>query len=122
MIRVRDLQPGDVVVHASSSATFVAQAEHPIWPSLRLVIWRLRDGSWSHDALSPEQEVGEVLPVTTYERQTSCTAGVAGRVPGRCRTRRRSRRGTSTLASSRSGGDREHRPIPASQRCAGGGR
>lgn len=47
---------------------FVAQTEHPIYPQLRLVVWRLNDGSWSHDALSPLQEVGTPEPSTADER------------------------------------------------------
>lgn len=78
VILVRDLQPGDVVVHGGESATFVAQTEHPIWPHLRLVIWRLRDGSWSHDALASGQEIGVALPATAAERRTSLRAALLG--------------------------------------------
>ena len=57
---VEDLLPGDVVTSFFGSATFVARTDHPIWPGLQLVIWRMDDGSWSLDALSAQQEVGDV--------------------------------------------------------------
>lgn len=69
MTRVRDLIPGDEVTLPPESAVYIAQCEHPIWPRLRLVIWRLRDGSWSHDALLPAQEVGTVTDTTYDERR-----------------------------------------------------
>jgi hypothetical protein len=58
---VADLTPGDLIENAGQTALYVAQAEHPIWPHLRLVIWRLSDGTWSFDALDSHQEVGERL-------------------------------------------------------------
>lgn len=58
---VADLTPGDLIGNAGQAALYVTQSQHPIWPSLRLVIWRLSDGTWSFDALSADQEVGERL-------------------------------------------------------------
>lgn len=58
---VADLTPGDLIGNSGMSALYVAQAQHPIWPRLRLVIWRLSDGTWSFDALDSRQEVGERL-------------------------------------------------------------
>ncbi len=52
-MKVIDLVPGSIF----DGHTFVAQTVHPLWPNLQLVIWRLRDGTWSHDALSPGQEI-----------------------------------------------------------------
>lgn len=67
--RVCDLQPGDEVTNAGMSAVFVAATQHPIWPSLRLVVWRMPDGrGWSHDALNAQQEIGVVTPSTLEER------------------------------------------------------
>jgi hypothetical protein len=57
---VNSLQPGDVVQIGPERALFVAETEHPIWQQLRLVVWRLTDGSWSHDALDARQVVGQV--------------------------------------------------------------
>lgn len=67
--RVRDLQPGDEVRNAGLSAVFVVATQHPIWPSLQLVVWRMPDGNgWSHDALDARQEIGDVTPSTLEER------------------------------------------------------
>lgn len=60
MTTVQNLVPGDLVENSGASALFVAQTEHPIWPSLQLVIWRMPDGSWSHDALDARQDVGQI--------------------------------------------------------------
>ncbi len=62
MIVLRDLTPGDVVVSGGDSATFVASMPHPIWPQIALVVWKMADGSWSHDALDWRQDVGELIP------------------------------------------------------------
>jgi len=63
---VSALSPGDRIVQDGPegmvSAVFVAQAPHPLYPGLRLVIWKLDDGSWSFDALRPGQEVGQWEP------------------------------------------------------------
>jgi hypothetical protein len=60
---VERLIPGDVVrlLGSNTLAIYVAQCEHPIWPNLRLVIWKLDDGSWSHDALDAKQNVGRCM-------------------------------------------------------------
>jgi len=57
-VKVAELVPGMVV----AGATYVAQAEHPLFPGLRLVVWRLPTGKWSHDALDARQEVGNPDP------------------------------------------------------------
>jgi hypothetical protein len=63
MATVIQLVPGEKVADPMGAEhTFVAQTPHPLYPSLQLVIWRMADGSWSHDALSPAQDVGQVLP------------------------------------------------------------
>ena len=71
-MKVADLTPGDLfdVPFRGGTAVFVAQVDpHPIWPYLRLVIWRMGDGSWSHDALDARQDVGEPrLPASPQER------------------------------------------------------
>lgn len=69
MTRVIDLLPGDLVTVDHESAVYIAQARHPLWPSLQLVIWRMENGSWSHDALSPAQDVGRAAPSTAEERE-----------------------------------------------------
>lgn len=60
---VSELVAGDRIEVAGTDAIFIAQTQHPIWPSLRLVIWRLRSGELSLDALDPRQYVGDVVPV-----------------------------------------------------------
>lgn len=65
-VRVEDLKPGMLVRQAGREAVFIAQSQHPLWPTLQLVIWRLLDdglpGEWSFDALRAIQEVGEADP------------------------------------------------------------
>lgn len=77
-VSVNGLQPGDIVSMAGLSATFVQQAEHPIWPGLQLVIWRLPDGSWSHDALDPRQVVGERVEQSDEQRHESLRLALLG--------------------------------------------
>lgn len=77
-MRVKDLKPGDeVTIPAVGSATFVAAAPHPHYHGLALVIWaevnhapfpefeELERSGWSLDALSWEQEIGEVTTEET---------------------------------------------------------
>ena len=76
MTTVVELLPGQIVDGPAGnpveSATFVAQTEHPIWPHLRLVVWKLhRNDSWSHDALDPRQDVGTARPSTEAERHAA---------------------------------------------------
>lgn len=78
MARVSDLTPGDEVMLLGRSAVFVAQTEHPIWPGLRLVVWKLDDGSWSHDALDARQEVGDTRPSTADDRMTKLRYALLG--------------------------------------------
>lgn len=60
------------------SAVYVTQAQHPIWPHLQLVVWRLVDGTWSHDVLDSRQFVGTVAPSTAGERQKRLKAALLG--------------------------------------------
>lgn len=75
---VDQLLPGDVVTNAGTSATYIAQTDHPIWPRLRLVVWRMADGSWSHDALDPHQDVGTVARTTPEERMRALRGALLG--------------------------------------------
>lgn len=68
MSRVIDLVGGDLVRQAGMEATYVAQSPHPLYKGLQLVVWRMPDGTWSHDALSPIQEVGTVVDSTPHTR------------------------------------------------------
>lgn len=68
MTTVAQLRPGDYVTIDDTSATYITQTQHPMWPNLQLVIWRMGDGSWSHDALSPQQDVGEAVVSTEAVR------------------------------------------------------
>lgn len=82
MTAVHELIPGCKITlpgpDGDLSATFVAQTRHPIWPNLCLVIWRLADGSWSHDALDPRQQVGEMLPSDVFSRMANLRAALLG--------------------------------------------
>jgi len=59
--RVCDLVGGDVVDIGGRTGTFIGRSDHPRYPSLALVVWRLDNGTVSFDALSYQQEVGEVV-------------------------------------------------------------
>lgn len=79
-VKVEDLIPGQIVTaFGDVSATYVAQAEHPIWPTHRLVIWRMADGSWYHDALSAGQVVGDAAPSSADERLRNLRTALLGR-------------------------------------------
>lgn len=79
MTTVEELMPGDRVVHAEDSAIFVARTTHPIWPHLQLVVWRMEDRSWSHDALSAHQEIfGTVEQASADERMLRLRRALLG--------------------------------------------
>jgi hypothetical protein len=59
MATVSELRPGDLVLNGGMEAVYIEHAPHPLFPGLRLVIWRLGD-EWSFDAQDPRQDVGEV--------------------------------------------------------------
>jgi hypothetical protein len=65
---VQDLLPGNTVRLGGQSAIFIGRSDHPKNPNFQLVIWKLDDGTWSLDALSDTQEVGEVEDETDEER------------------------------------------------------
>lgn len=83
MTRVDRLIPGDLVTNGGMSATYVQQTVHPIWPRLRLVIWRTDNGQWSLDALAAAQDVGEVPTALDSERQERLRKALLGEVTGR---------------------------------------
>lgn len=60
-ITVKNLICGDVVEQAGQQATFLGRSDHPRYPGLAFVVWRLSDGSVSLDALDYDQEVGELV-------------------------------------------------------------
>jgi len=91
MATVGELRHGEQLVldgpFGTITSTFVAETQHPIWPNLRLVIWRMGDGSWSHDALDFAQDVGTPEPSTPDERQTNLRRALLALPddePGRC--------------------------------------
>jgi hypothetical protein len=60
--RVCNLRSGDVVEQAGERLVFVcAHQPHPLYPALALVMWANFQGEMTLDALSPMQEVGEVV-------------------------------------------------------------
>ena len=72
MTTVRERAPGDVVDGPGEmSATFIAATEHPIYGGLKLVTWRMSDGSVSLDALSPFQYVGDARRTDTIRREAA---------------------------------------------------
>lgn len=63
-----------------TSATFVGRIhQHPLYPDLSLVIWRLGDGTWSHDALHPDQEVGDAEPASGETLRANLRTALLGR-------------------------------------------
>lgn len=67
MATVESLRPGDQVTQPGlGTATYITDCPHPLYPALRLVIWRLHQPGhpWSHDALLARQEIGDVAPAT----------------------------------------------------------
>lgn len=78
MSRVCELLPGDLVSQAGMSAVFVTHCPHPLYAGLRMVIWRMGDGSWSHDALDAGQDVGVVTDATPEERRDRLRHAVLG--------------------------------------------
>ena len=70
MSTVADLQPGDLVLLQGVPLTgvFVATAPHPVYSGLLLVVWKLSDGTWSFDALSAAQYIGEIQPTPPQQR------------------------------------------------------
>lgn len=78
MTTVAELIPGDVVDNGLDSATFVARTQHPLWPSLQLVVWRMADGSWSHDALHTSQDVGQARSADVFARQAALRWALLG--------------------------------------------
>ena len=70
MHKVNDLQPGDEVrlFGIEITGVFIAKAPHQRYPGLELVVWKLSDGTWSYDALSPEQDIGYITPSAGEER------------------------------------------------------
>lgn len=72
MSHVWNLTPGDVV----NGHTFVQRAPHPLYRTLQLVIWRMADGSWSHDALDQLQYVGDAEPASGDERRERLRAAL----------------------------------------------
>lgn len=87
MAAVMELRPGDEVTlpapEGPCTGVFVAEAAHPLYFGLRLVVWRLDSGEWSHDALSPRQDVGAVTPSSADERAARLRAVLLG--PGAIR-------------------------------------
>ena len=78
MATVEELTPGDRVALDGISAVFVAQTDHPLYAGMRLVIWKLdRDATWSHDALSAFQSIGDIVP--GEDRQANLRAALHGK-------------------------------------------
>lgn len=78
MTTVNHLFPGDVVRTPVGSATFIAATDHPLFTGLQLVTWRMADGTWSLDALSGEQEVGQAEATDAAARREALRAALLG--------------------------------------------
>lgn len=76
-MKIRDLTPGAIIHQPGPSglrATFVAAIEHPLFDGLAMVIWKMEDGEWMHDALSWAQDIGEPEPqsIEVYKYNLRC--------------------------------------------------
>lgn len=81
LMKVIELIPGMKILDPTQydiAHTFVAQCPHPLYTKLQLVIWRMQNGTWSHDALSPIQDVGECMPFTPTELKENLRAAFHG--------------------------------------------
>lgn len=82
MTMVINLTAGDrVEMPTGGVATFVARTDHPLYAGFQLVIWRMPAEAgidWSHDALSPVQYVGEVIPATPEDREQALRSALLG--------------------------------------------
>lgn len=78
MTTISELLPGDVVAIDTASATFIAHTQHPLWPHLQLVVWRMADDTWSHDALDIRQDVGQVQPADIFSRKAQLQRALLG--------------------------------------------
>lgn len=74
--RVIDLLPGDYVTQAGQSAVYIMQSPSLFYRGLQLVAWRLEDGSYSFDNLSPIQVVGMVKRSTEMDRRLRLEAAL----------------------------------------------
>lgn len=77
-MKVKDLMPGLRIHQGSQSAVFIATTPHPLYLSLKLVIWKMDDGEWSLDALSAEQYIGEAEPASGPERRANLERALLG--------------------------------------------
>jgi hypothetical protein len=78
-IKVYGLVPGMVVedpVEPERWGVFVTSCPHPLYATLRLVIWRMADGSYSLDALDSRQDVGEPRPSSPEDRVANLRWGL----------------------------------------------
>lgn len=78
---VRSLVPGDIVVDPATGKrhTFVVECVHPIWRELALVVWKMADGTWMHDALGWDQEIfGQVEESTPQQRMEALRRALLG--------------------------------------------
>jgi hypothetical protein len=84
-MRVSELVPGMQFTHVpmfgDKPVTFITQCPHPLYHGLQMVIWKMPDGSWSHDALRSDQVLpaGEVIPSNHGERYTNLRMAILGR-------------------------------------------
>lgn len=80
MATVRELRFGDVVVLEGMpvNGMHITNTDHPVYPGLRLVVWKLSNDAWSFDALHPDQWVGDVEPSTPKERMDRARQALEG--------------------------------------------
>jgi hypothetical protein len=64
-MKLQQLQPGDKtrLVGGQEAILVAIVSPHPLWPQLWMPIWWVLSNRpyWSHDALSPLQDVGEIV-------------------------------------------------------------
>lgn len=68
-MRIDDLVPGMMLKDVEGNRhTFVGRLpDHPLYPGLRLVVWRRSTGEWFHDALSGDMAVMVVGTIEPHD-------------------------------------------------------
>ena len=86
---VLELRPGDVLLtvdrdHARPALrslvhVFIGEKQHPVWPKLQLVIWRVSNGATLLEALECNHEYGEIYrPESDLEAKEILSLALGG--------------------------------------------
>lgn len=61
-------------------SVFVGRLDHPLYPTMRMIIWRHDDTKqpWSHAAADPHQDVGTPIDQPPVDRRRNLTWAILG--------------------------------------------